>query len=136
MLPLNLAHRSWSHSSLGATARPFLTASLMARPIARAARSGGRGVPPAPRTAAIGPGLHRDGTGLRSIASLPHLARGAVIGRPADEPGDLGLEDRPFARRAGQVFAAVDGILGQEPAFQTEDRAIARVEAGALQGDG
>ncbi len=120
---------------LGVTARPWRSASQIARSIARAARSGGSGGPPAPRAAAIGFGWNRDGTGWRSIASLPHLAAGAIVRRPADQSGDPGLEDRPFARPAGQVFAAVDGILGQEAPFQAEDRAIAGVEARALQGD-
>ena len=37
---------------------------------------------------------------------------------------------------AGQVLAAVDRVLGQEAALEAEDRAIARVEARALQRDG
>src|SRR5579875_738696 len=96
-----------------------------------------------PRVERLG---HRDGAvscsnpGAQTRASPPgpsgsptNLAGRAIVRRPADEPGDLGLQDRLLTGPTGLILAAIHGILGQEAALQPEDRPIAGVEAGALE---
>lgn len=64
------------------------------------------------------------------------LAPRAEIGGAADEARDPGLLDGLTANQAGLAGAAVHRILRQEAPFETQDRAIAGIEARALRGDG
>jgi hypothetical protein len=57
------------------------------------------------------------------------LTSGAVVGWSADQAGDAGFDDWLGAAAAWLVGAAVDGILGEEAAFEAEDGAVAGVEA-------
>src|SRR5579883_2738223 len=57
------------------------------------------------------------------------LAIWAVMRRPADQPGDLGLEDRPPARGTGLAAAPVHGVLCEEAPLQAQNRAVSLVEA-------